>query len=407
MALLSSCLLDSSTEWKAENLLYQTLGLLPFTSFLWRPCEGQPPVPAMPKQCCLYLEIAYDFGLKYHEKRWKKHEISVSELRVFTSKACWYLVHSCAAWQVRNCTWSSQRGVHRRQQTRERSLPNWQFLRLQHCPELFIHQNSVSLRLHCQITDALALTTVFWTCAFTRQLKLLNLQALEMQGKTHVVCGRVQISILMTTIQHAIVGQECESQQACLSLVKPVICIVVTFKLDQSSWSCPIFKKVQRASGSGTVCICGFSAKLVRVYEGCLSGHKMSGLSISTCVLIFWHTILLCQFGWGINHLVVGLSRLWCIELVHVNLGASKWLKNIEELIFAEIHSNSQHLSTPELIRTLQPQTSWRGRCHFRGTAPHAGHSPTKYSKSLNHGQATQLPSASEHRNSLNKTAGM
>ena len=241
MALLSSCLLDSSTEWKAENLLYQTLGLLPFTSFLWRPCEGQPPVPAMPKQCCLYLEIAYDFGLKYHEKRWKKHEISVSELRVFTSKACWYLVHSCAAWQVRNCTWSSQRGVHRRQQTRERSLPNWQFLRLQHCPELFIHQNSVSLRLHCQITDALALTTVFWTCAFTRQLKLLNLQALEMQGKTHVVCGRVQISILMTTIQHAIVGQECESQQACLRFVKPVICIAVTFKLDQSSWSCPIF----------------------------------------------------------------------------------------------------------------------------------------------------------------------
>ena len=129
--------------------------------------------------------------------------------------------------------------MHRRQQTRERSLPNWQFLRqflrLQHCPELFIHQNSVSLRLHCQITDALALTTVFWTCAFTKQLKLLNLQALEMQGKTHVVCGRVQISILMTTIQHAIVGQECESQQACLSLVKPVICIVVTFKLGQSS----------------------------------------------------------------------------------------------------------------------------------------------------------------------------
>ena len=28
-------------------------------------------MPAMPKQCCLYLEIAYDFGLKYHEKRGK------------------------------------------------------------------------------------------------------------------------------------------------------------------------------------------------------------------------------------------------------------------------------------------------------------------------------------------------
>ena len=143
-----------------------------------------------------------------------------------------------------------------------------------------------------------------------------------------------------------------------------------------------------------------------------LSGcTKVASVDTRCAFWYFWHTTLLCQFGWGINHLVVGLSRLWCIELVHVNLGASKYIQMAEEHWRTDLCGNSQQFtaihSTPELIRTLQPQTSWRGRCHFRGTAPHAGHSPAKYSKSLNHGQATQLPSASEHRNSLNKTAGM
>ena len=113
----SSWFINCWMESRKSSNSIKLLDCCPLQAFFEGLVEGSLQCQQCRRQCCLYLEIAYDFGLKYHEKRGKKHEISISELRVFTSKACWYLVHSCAAWQVRNCTWSSQRGVHRRQQT--------------------------------------------------------------------------------------------------------------------------------------------------------------------------------------------------------------------------------------------------------------------------------------------------
>ena len=100
-----------------------------------------------------------------------------------------------------------------------------------------------------------------------------------------------------------------------------------------------LFSKTNSAGVSGTVCICGFSAKLVWMYKGGLVSHVL---------FVYWAATnqnLRLQPSCG---------RLFAFAM---------------HRICSCQPESRQHL-TGLTSCALWPRTSWRGPCHFQGTAP-------------------------------------